>query len=267
MFVFQNTSVSRPHNINTAWVFFIVLFSLCVLPLSSIYAQPDLSIRVPDMELTQLDSNFEIPVYISDLTATIAAFEMLIQIGNTDLGEFDTLNPIGEMLEELENWTIIFKSAPHPGYIYLGMAANDNHDHIFPFVGEKVLLKFNASLVTDDLHAICDSTGAIILAPPTWTFFMNPHYSVLAHDYENGDCSITCAACGDGKIDWSVNVSDAVTIINFVFLGQNPPGDPWHGDANCDGTCNVSDAVKLINFIFIGGDEPCDTDGDHIPDC
>ena len=28
------------------------------------------------------------------------------------------------------------------------------------------------------------------------------------------------------------------------------------GDANCDGSLNVSDAVYLINFIFVGGPPP-----------
>ena len=39
------------------------------------------------------------------------------------------------------------------------------------------------------------------------------------------------------------------------------------GDSNCNGTCNVSDAVFIINYVFIGGYVPCDTNGDDIPDC
>jgi hypothetical protein len=39
------------------------------------------------------------------------------------------------------------------------------------------------------------------------------------------------------------------------------------GDVNCDGTCNVSDAVAIINYVFVGGNAPCDTNGDGIPDC
>ncbi len=39
------------------------------------------------------------------------------------------------------------------------------------------------------------------------------------------------------------------------------------GDVNCDTNVNISDAVWIINFIFIGGNDPCDTNGDTIPDC
>ncbi len=73
--------------------------------------------------------------------------------------------------------------------------------------------------------------------------------------------------CGDANADLSVNVSDAVAVINYVFIGGVEP-DPYEsGDTNCDGTVNVSDAVWIINYVFIGGDDPCDTNGDDIPDC
>jgi PKD domain len=73
--------------------------------------------------------------------------------------------------------------------------------------------------------------------------------------------------CGDANNDLEVNVSDAVWIINYVFVGGDPP-DPFEaGEANCDSEVNVSDAVWIINWVFVGGNEPCDIDGDFIPDC
>jgi hypothetical protein len=73
--------------------------------------------------------------------------------------------------------------------------------------------------------------------------------------------------CGDANSDETVNVSDAVYIINYVFAGGEPPDPLEAADANCDSTCNVSDAVYIINYVFTGGNEPCDSDGDGIPDC
>jgi hypothetical protein len=73
--------------------------------------------------------------------------------------------------------------------------------------------------------------------------------------------------CGDATGDESINISDAVWIINYIFIGGAEP-DPYEsGDTNCDGTVNVSDAVWIINYVFTGGDDPCDTNGDDIPDC
>jgi hypothetical protein len=73
--------------------------------------------------------------------------------------------------------------------------------------------------------------------------------------------------CGDANRDFTVNVSDAAWLVNYVFAGGGSP-DPYEaGDANCDGLCNISDAVWLINYVFVGGKQPCDLDGDTIPDC
>jgi photosystem II stability/assembly factor-like uncharacterized protein len=64
--------------------------------------------------------------------------------------------------------------------------------------------------------------------------------------------------CGDANFDATVNVSDAVWIINYVFIGGDPPIPYEAGDVNCDGTVNVSDAVWIINYVFVGGNDPCD---------
>jgi len=79
--------------------------------------------------------------------------------------------------------------------------------------------------------------------------------------------SETSYICGDANNDGDVNVSDAVWVVNYVFVGGDPP-DPFEaGDANCDGEVNVSDAVWIVNWVFVGGNDPCDSDGDTIPDC
>jgi hypothetical protein len=53
----------------------------------------------------------------------------------------------------------------------------------------------------------------------------------------------------------SVNVSDAVYIINYVFIMGSPEPLPVKacGDANSDASVNVSDAVYIINYVFILG--------------
>lgn len=73
--------------------------------------------------------------------------------------------------------------------------------------------------------------------------------------------------CGNANGDASVNVSDAVYIINYVFVGGTAPDPLEAANANCDSSVNVSDAVYIINFVFVGGNAPCDTDADGVPDC
>jgi hypothetical protein len=73
--------------------------------------------------------------------------------------------------------------------------------------------------------------------------------------------------CGDVNCDRTINVSDAVQIINWIFKGGNPPCTDCPlgacesgfvcGDNNCDNQANVSDAVNIISWIFKGGPPPC----------
>jgi hypothetical protein len=72
---------------------------------------------------------------------------------------------------------------------------------------------------------------------------------------------------GDANADGNINVSDAVHIINYVFVGGQEPQPFESGDSNCDGSVNVSDAVMIINYVFVEGNTPGDPDGDGVPDC
>lgn len=62
--------------------------------------------------------------------------------------------------------------------------------------------------------------------------------------------------CGNANGDASVNVSDAVWVINFVFVGGPQSIPKACSDANGDCSVNVSDAVYIINFVFVGGPQP-----------
>ncbi len=63
--------------------------------------------------------------------------------------------------------------------------------------------------------------------------------------------------CGDANADETINISDAIHLIAYIFQGGPAPDPLEAGDANCDGSVNVADAVHLINYIFKGGPEPC----------
>ncbi|MBD3218911.1 MAG: hypothetical protein GF310_11590 [candidate division Zixibacteria bacterium] len=105
--------------------------------------------------------------------------------------------------------------------------------------------KYYWHITSRDIHG--DTTSG-----PLWTFT-----TVAGPSY----------ICGDANNDANVNISDAVHIIGYVFVGGIPPIPYESGDCNCDGLCNVSDAVWIINYVFIGGNDPCDTDDNGEPDC
>ncbi|MCP4566577.1 MAG: hypothetical protein GY841_03225 [FCB group bacterium] len=62
--------------------------------------------------------------------------------------------------------------------------------------------------------------------------------------------------CGDANSDLTVNVGDAVYLINYVFKAGPPCVPGVAGDTNGDNAINVGDAVYLINYVFKGGTPP-----------
>jgi Dockerin type I domain len=65
--------------------------------------------------------------------------------------------------------------------------------------------------------------------------------------------------CGDTNNDGMVNVSDAIWIINYMFIGGDPPQPVLAcGDANGDAASALQDAVWIINYVFVGGNPPGD---------
>jgi hypothetical protein len=63
---------------------------------------------------------------------------------------------------------------------------------------------------------------------------------------------------GDASRDGTVNIADAIYIVNYVFKGGPAPIPFASGDADCDSAVSIADAVYLISYIFKGGPPPED---------
>jgi len=61
---------------------------------------------------------------------------------------------------------------------------------------------------------------------------------------------------GDANGDSTVDISDATTMLNWLFLGAAEPGCVASTDSNGDGVVNISDPTHLLNFLFLGGSAP-----------
>ena len=60
---------------------------------------------------------------------------------------------------------------------------------------------------------------------------------------------------GDANGDGTVNVSDAITILGYLFSGRSVPCVSAL-DTNDDGAVNMADAVSLLMYLFAGGPQP-----------
>jgi hypothetical protein len=70
----------------------------------------------------------------------------------------------------------------------------------------------------------------------------------------------TCTACGDANSDMTIDITDIIYLIRFIFVGGETPGfcnyPLGKGDGNGDGRVDISDPVYLLTRIFSGGFAP-----------
>ncbi len=61
---------------------------------------------------------------------------------------------------------------------------------------------------------------------------------------------------GDASGEGDVDISDALSILNWLFTGGVAPDCEKAADVNDDGSVDVSDALSLLNYLFLGGEKP-----------
>jgi hypothetical protein len=66
------------------------------------------------------------------------------------------------------------------------------------------------------------------------------------------DGFIRCDATHDGRLD----ITDAVRILETLFLGRPPSRCPAASDCNDDAATDVADAIYGLGFLFLGGPPP-----------
>ena len=55
---------------------------------------------------------------------------------------------------------------------------------------------------------------------------------------------------GDINSDGSVDLSDPIATLSYLFQGNVEPDCLQAGDSNNDGNLDIADAVKTLNYLF-----------------
>lgn len=101
-------------------------------------------------------------------------------------------------------------------------------------------------LVNEDTLPAGTYTDSILITPTfDSTYFPTVAVPVIFH-VGGGDT----LSCGDADGNGLVNITDAVTMINYIFAAGNLAVDPCACDVNGDGIMNITDIVGLIYYIF-----------------
>ncbi|MBN1441120.1 MAG: PKD domain-containing protein, partial [Planctomycetes bacterium] len=61
---------------------------------------------------------------------------------------------------------------------------------------------------------------------------------------------------GDADGSGRLEITDAIRILGFLFLGAEPPPCEDAADVTDSGRIDISSAISLLNFLFLGGGQP-----------
>ncbi|HVR76441.1 MAG TPA: LamG-like jellyroll fold domain-containing protein, partial [Planctomycetota bacterium] len=61
---------------------------------------------------------------------------------------------------------------------------------------------------------------------------------------------------GDADDNGSLQLTDAVAILGYLFLGSSAPGCLETADADDDGSVSLTDAIRILGYLFLGGPPP-----------
>jgi DNA-binding beta-propeller fold protein YncE len=61
---------------------------------------------------------------------------------------------------------------------------------------------------------------------------------------------------GDFNRDEHLDISDAVAVLGYLFLGERPSACLDAADADDDGELAITDAIHALDYLFLGGDAP-----------
>ena len=61
---------------------------------------------------------------------------------------------------------------------------------------------------------------------------------------------------GDANADGSINLTDSIAILSFLFLGGNAPACMDAADASDQGEVNITSAIYVLGWLFLGAEAP-----------
>ena len=61
---------------------------------------------------------------------------------------------------------------------------------------------------------------------------------------------------GEANEDGSLDLSDGITVLNYLFTGTAALSCLKAGDSNDSGVLDLSDGVYLLSYLFLGGPAP-----------
>ena len=232
----------------------------------------ELICKIDSALTTNSNDSIVIPVYMTNITDSVAAFQLMIIAAYPEYIRFSADSSSGQVRARIDKTGTRCSDCEITSRIFdpmhgLAQITGFPLTPIPPGSGMlfKVILETNGTIP----DSVC--VNAELFFVRYQTTFSNPNAQLIGCDYDSlGRCTMnfTKLVLVDGRVhilpeygdadgSCNIDISDAVYLIAYIFSGGPAPWPVLSGDANCDGIADVSDAVFLIAYIFSGGAAPC----------
>ncbi len=181
----------------------------------------------------------------------LAGTTYTIRIGGWETGEAGSGQFFLETTPHSVAPTASFAVSPLEGIGSVEVILNDASDDGFD---SAAIIDINWDDMTSDIGLAPGVTISHTYGPGVY----NPTLSitnVVSTDTAIGP-TIEVTEVGDCNRDGSVNLSDPLTLGNYLFLGFAPPDCLCACDTNGDGALNLADVIYSLLFLFSGAEAP-----------
>ena len=116
---------------------------------------------------------------------------------------------------------------------------------------EEVGIEDSAPTITQSVF--CENQPDAIWPEDSWLDLGENQFEEVC-ELDGPDGALGPFLRGDSNGDSSLDLSDAISILRFLFLGASSPSCQAAADSNGDGDIDITDAIYSLNFLFLGGD-------------
>jgi hypothetical protein len=220
-------------------VLLVVLFSAMLQG-----ANPTVSVA-PDSTRIDRDSVVVVQLPVSANSTHLKAISLTISFDPNVIRTDSASVFEGTLLASAGKPTFFWRSfSPDSGVLSIDVA----------ILGDGTSISGAGNLATIRFRPVGDGASNILIAPLR---ARDENNVALIYDELNGWARV-CQFRGDVNADNTIDISDVVYIIAWIFSGgPTPIPVAPAGDVNCDDFTDISDAVYLIQWIFAGGPAPC----------
>ena len=172
--------------------------------------------------------------------------EVFLHVRSAIMASADTLAEILLSLDGGETWE------EEPIFTYSGGALSDPEED--PYYNEFVFDVPRAAGQADVVMAFHYSTRTLPGIQAWWAVDDIAVTATGGDDPGPGPGGGQEFIRGDADDNGSLQLTDGIFILNFLFLGGGTPGCTESADADNNGAIQLTDGIYILNFLFLGGD-------------